>query len=200
MHQLMRKQQEETICEMREAQGLMNHAIKVLSRVLIVQTKKYFLFRRKYILAKGDVIEERDKNIAAEEEKEEAKRNFYDARAEYLKEKDIREELSEEVQYLAKKNNIVRKEKNIEIEARQMIIDDIVNTWDDYAEYYSSTDSVSTIQASNTGKKGESTREIESTRIKELENIVSQLTLQLKKRDAHLNFIKSQLEESKQKI
>ncbi len=196
----MRKQQEETICEMREAQGLMNHAIKVLSRVLIVQTKKYFLFRRKYILAKGDVIEERDKNIAAEEEKEEAKRNFYDARAEYLKEKDIREELSEEVQYLAKKNNIVRKEKNIEIEARQMIIDDIVNTWDDYAEYYSSTDSVSTIQASNTGKKGESTREIESTRIKELENIVSQLTLQLKKRDAHLNFIKSQLEESKQKI
>ena len=200
MHQLMRKQQEETICEMREAQGLMNHAIKVLSRVLIVQTKKYFLFRRKYILAKGDVIEERDKNIAAEEEKEEAKRNFYDARAEYLKEKDIREELSEEVQYLAKKNNIVRKEKNIEIEARQMIIDDIVNTWDDYAEYYSSTDSVLTIQASNTGKKGESTREIESTRIKELENIVSQLTLQLKKRDAHLNFIKSQLEESKQKI
>lgn len=194
----MRKQQEEKICELREEQGLMNHAIKVLSRVLIVQTKKYFLFRRKYILAKGDTIEERDKNIAAEKEKEEAKRNFYDARAQYLKEKDIREELSEEVQYLAKKNNIVRKEKNKEIEARQMILDDIMNTWDDYAEYYSSTNSVTTIQASNTGKKGESTREIESTRIKELENIVSQLTLQLKKRDAHLNFIKSQLEESKQ--
>ena len=67
-----------------------------------------------------------------QKEVEDAKQNFYNARAQYLKEKDIREELSEEVQYLARKNNKVRKEKQKEINDRQAVLDGILETFEKF--------------------------------------------------------------------
>jgi hypothetical protein len=178
-----------------DERDLMDTAIKTLARVTITQTKKFILYRRKYFMAKGAVIEESDRTKLAEEEKEKAKNAFYDARAQYLKEKDIREELSEEVQYLAKKNNKLRKENNIKLEAQQSTLDEIINTWEEYAEIadINSTHGSNPLSSISQSTEGESTHEIESTRIKELENMVSVLQLQLTTRDKHLDCIKRQI-------
>ena len=49
---------------------LMVNAINALSRVTISQTKRYMLYRRKYIMAKQADIEEGDKIKVVEGEKE----------------------------------------------------------------------------------------------------------------------------------
>ena len=180
----------------------MKRAIKMLAYVTISQTKKYLLFKKKYLMTKLSLIEEGSKMKAAEVERQDAENNFYIARAEFLKEKDIRVELSEEVQYLAKKNNILRKEKKREVESRQSILNSIMNTWEEFKEcpeIISTTPTLQTISNSTSPfQKGESTHEAESTRIKELETLVSQLSSQLKHRDDHLNSIKRYLQEGNQ--
>lgn len=182
----------------------MKRAIKMLAYVTISQTKKYLLFKKRYLMTKLSLIEEGNKTKAAEAEKEMAEDNFFRARAEFLKEKDIRVELSEEVQYLAKKNNLLRKEKKRQVESRQEILDNILNTWEEFKEspiIESVKPPLQTI--SNTAspvQKGESTHEVESTRIKELETLVSQLTSKLKQRDDHLNSIKQHFEGGEREI
>lgn len=167
-------------------------------------------------------------------EVEDAKQNFYNARAQYLKEKDIREELSEEVQYLARKNNKVRKEKQKEIESRQAMLDEIRETFkvdtlndnnknertkivekkklhhqqheeenDDNLNEHTKEHKKQKKQRHDTSihhpdlhhlhhhklQQGESTHEMESSRIKELETMITQLSYQLKQKDDHLNMI-----------
>lgn len=178
----------------------MKRAIKMLAYVTISQTKKYLLFKKKYLVTKISLIEEGNKMRVAEAEKEMAEDNFFRARAEFLKEKDIRIELSEEVQYLAKKNNLLRKEKKKQVESRQEILDNIIKTWEELKESPVIASVKPPLQSiSNTAspvQKGESTHEVESTRIKELETLVSQLTSKLKQRDDHLNSIKQHFEGS----
>ena len=96
---------------------------------------------------------------------------------------------------MAKKNNKLRKENNIKLEAQQSTLDEIINTWEEYAEIadINSTHGSNPLSSISQSTEGESTHEIESTRIKELENMVSVLQLQLTTRDKHLDCIKRQI-------
>ncbi len=176
---------------------LMSVAIKSLARAAISQTKKHFLYKKKYLKAKNVIVKETDKLKEMEVETEEAKSNFYDARAKFLKEKDIREELSEEVQYLAKKNNKVRKAKQQEIDERDLILNRIRSIMNDVVITEQSSSVLSDISFTDinvSGSTGEPTHQKESVRIKELENAVSQLTAQLNQRNDDLKSIKNYLE------
>mmetsp|Transcript_12654 Transcript_12654/g.14725 ORF Transcript_12654/g.14725 Transcript_12654/m.14725 type:complete len:217 (-) Transcript_12654:1645-2295(-) len=172
----------------------MGTAIKALSQSTVFQAKRHFFFKKQYKGAKEEVAEEANKTETLEKEKEDALKQFYDARAQYLKEKDIREELSEEVQYLARKNNKLRKEKQKEVDVRTSLLN-IMNSW----ESSSSTPLESGQSSSSTMITGKENavpqnREEEHRRIKELETQLFQLTSQLDERDQYMNTMKQYLQ------
>ena len=194
-------------------------AIDALTSATITQTRKFYTYKKKYEKAKDKQIVHGDKLTSMQKEVDDAKSNFYDARAQFFKEKDIREELSEEVQYLARKNNTLRKEKQKEIDIRKSILDGIKQTWIDFGTEINLRKNdidQEAVDYSNNGKdndnivdcdhmkilrrinsqEGESTHEIESSKIKELETMINQLSYELKRKDNHLNMILHHLNDS----
>lgn len=191
----------------KQEKGEMVDAMKALSQATISQTLRHCLYKQKFLKAKDAMEKESARIKQVELEMEEAKTKFYEARAKLLKERDIRDELSEEVQYLAKKNNKIRKQQQKQIDDKQLILDQIKETWNDarfarcsvHSEpcekslgIENESDNVS-IDVSS-GHEGESTHEKESTFIKELEKKISQLSLHLEKKDEQLNLIRSHLQ------
>lgn len=200
----------------------MINAIDALASATISQSRKFYKCKQRYDQVKNVFIEDSEKLKSVQKEVDEAKNNFYDARAKFLKEKDIREELSEEVQYLARKNNKLRKEKQKEIDDRQAIIDGIKQTWVEFeqenklrkknnASIQEVVDGDVDVDGSNSNnsmdnnnihilhrvysQEGESSHEIESSKIKELETIITELSYELKQKDGHLEMILRHLNE-----
>jgi len=110
------------IKRLQENSAKMLFAIKSLSRATMIQTRKHYSYKEKFSESRSELLESNKKMDLLSTGQEELKNKFHDVRAKLLMERDIREELSGEVQFLAKKLNGLRQEIKTEEENKSSIL------------------------------------------------------------------------------
>ena len=216
-----KQQQAQEIKILRENNEKMVTAIKALAQATIAQTRKHYLYKKRHHMTKQMVVEENEKLNQLMAEKEKVQSEFYETRSNLLKEKDVREELSSEIQFLAKKNNVLRQERQMHEDMRMQILDR-VEFRDDAASVLSrlsesscfpilqtitesGTDGIgvggsNSIGSSRRGSGGGSSsssgrrRSQRLTKDKNVEKLIFKLISQLKKRDAKIEKLEKKLQ------
>ncbi len=191
------KSQEEEIRVLRENNEKMVTAIKALAQATIAQTRKHYLYKKRHRMTKQMAMEESEKLSQLMIEKEKVQSEFFETRANFLKERDIKEELSTEIQLMAKKNNQLRKEKQRHEDTRIRILDR-VEFRDDAATVLSRISDSScfpilqTITESGpTSKMGRTQQR--SSKDKNVEKLIFKLISQLRKRDTKIEKLQKKL-------
>ncbi len=203
--------QENEINLLRENNAKMVVAIKALAQATIAQTRKHYLYKKRHHMTKLMVVEETEKANQLMTEKEQIQNDFYQTRSEFLKEKDIREELSSELQLVAQKNNVLRRERKRDVEMKQKIIERLEYRDNDAMSVLSRLSQSSCFPILQTiTEAGSSTSEnrenidtttsttaassrSRSSRDKGIEKLVFKLISQLKKRDEKIAKLEKKL-------
>jgi len=113
---------------LRENNEKMLFAIKALSRATAIQTRKHCHYKKKFGCTKKSLEQGTEKISQLIVDKKHQLSEFYEARANYLEEQDKREELSDSVQTLAKKMNVLRRQLIAEEEIKVTILDHMDET------------------------------------------------------------------------
>ena len=113
---------------LRENNEKMLFAIKALSRATAIQTRKHCHYKKKFGCTKKSLEQGTEKISQLIVDKKYQLSEFYEARANYLEEQDKREELSDSVQTLAKKMNVLRRQLIAEEEIKVTILDHMDET------------------------------------------------------------------------
>jgi hypothetical protein len=189
--------QEEELKLLRENNEKMVTAIKALAQSTIAQTRKHYLYKKRHTMTKQMVVEESEKSNQLMTEKEKITEEFHATRANFLKERDIREELSSEVQLLAKKNNGMKKDRKRDDEVRQRILER-VESRDDTSSVLSRLSQSSCFPILQTITENRpanipSTERPPIIRDKNLEKLILKLISQLKKRDGKIEKLEKKL-------
>lgn len=178
---------------LRENHEKMVTAIRALAQATIAQTRKHYLYKKRHHMTKKMVAEETEKNNQLMMEKEQLTSEFYETRTNFLKEKDIREILSSEVQDLAKKNNCLRGEKQRHEDMRLKILER-VESRDDASSVLSRLSQTSCFPILKTITENTQTKHVMRPRNdKNLEKLVFKLIAQLKKRDDKIDKLEKKL-------
>lgn len=194
------KSQERELQILRENNEKMVTAIRALAQATIAQTRKHYLYKKRHHMTRKMVTEESEKTNQVLMERDQLQSEFYETRTNYLKEKDIREELSNEVQLLAKKNNVMRKDKQKQEEIRMKVLERIESRDDATVLSRLSQSScfpvLQSITESNQTQKENIARQ--NNNDKTLEKLVFKLISQLKKRDTKIEKLEKNLKMSMQ--
>ncbi len=181
---------------LRENNEKMVTAIKALAQATISQTRKHYLYKKRHHMTKQMVVEESEKLNQLMVEKDKVQSEYYETRSKFLKEKDMREELSNEIQHIAKKNNLLRKEKQMHEDMRVKILDR-VEFRDDTASVLSRISDSSCFPILQTitesGQAPKVRRNNKLSKDKNVEKLIFKLISQLKKRDAKIQKLEKKL-------
>lgn len=192
------KSQAEEIKILRENNEKMVTAIKALAQATISQTRKHYLYKKRHNMTKQMVVEESEKLEKIMMEKEKVQSDYYQTRSQFLKEKDIRQELSEEIRLMAKKNNVLRKEKQKHEDMRMKILDRVEFRDDNASVLSRISDSscfpiLQTITESGQPTSSSMNMKRNSRKDKNVEKLIFKLISQLKKRDAKIDKLEKKL-------
>ncbi len=194
------KSQEREVQILRENNEKMVTAIRALAQATIAQTRKHYLYKKRHHMTKKMVAEESEKTNQVMMERDQLQSEFYQTRTNYLKEKDIREELSNEVQLLARKNNVMRTDKKMQEEIKMKVLEQIESRDDATVLSRLSQSScfpvLQSITETNKSQKENITRQNKND--KNFENLVFKLISQLKKRDTKIEKLERNLKISMQ--
>jgi hypothetical protein len=189
---------------LRKNNGKMVIAIKALAQATIAQTRKHYMYKKRHYMTKKMVVEESNKAGQLKVEKDQLQAEFYETRSSYLKEMDIREELSTEVQDLAKKNNSMRRQRIRHEEMRRKILER-VECRDDSASVLSRLSDSSCFPILQTitenipsQVENMEQQQQQSRNDKNVEKLIAKLLSQLKKRDTKIEKLEKKLKISMQ--
>jgi len=104
---------------------LMKSALRSLAKATIYQVRRHQSYKRKYVGSKRELEDSSQKVTQTLAEKHDFRNSFYQTRAKFLMEQDVREELSYEVQTLAAKLNHLRRDRSADEELKQRILDEL---------------------------------------------------------------------------
>lgn len=192
---LVSTSQEDELKVLRQNNAKMVTAIKALAQATIAQTRKHYLYKKRHHMTKQMVAEESVKANQLMIERDQLTNEFYETRTKFLKEQDIREELSNELKDLVKKNSKLRKDKQRHEKMRQKILERVESRDDDISvlSRLSQSSCFPILQTITEAGPAQAQKDEQSRRDKNLEKLIFKLISQLKKRDEKIKKLEKKL-------